>query len=300
MDGRQGGGMTTELRAAARVESAGIQKTIWVRRSDRMPMLYWWSLPLSLQALGRTFAETVETARALVRPATALGACALELGAREMTRDVALVSDVGSLLEAHHEGRVRNCTIALFPPSRTEAELERDAPRFERDLERLAFTIAIASGGDGGTRHRFCFRIPGKVLEAIEALALGRRFGGNLGQVEMAFLQGLNLRPNQVMRLTLALHDGEVSLWGVDRAGRRRIYYLESGKGYTGTYEELGLREAVGERMREVWRRFPIGVVMFAGLPFFIGAFWAQNALSRRKVSDRHAPDEPPASARRE
>jgi hypothetical protein len=207
-----------------------------------------------------------------------------DLGARELATGVALVPDVGALLEACHDRRAQDCTIVIFPASRKEAELERDVPRLARDLERLGFTMAIVPQGDGGTRHRFCFRVPGIVLEAVEALALGRRFGGNLGQVEMALLQGLGLRPNQIMRLTLAMEDGEASLWGVDRAGRRRIHYLESGKGYTGTYEELSLREAVGERVREGWRRFPIGVVMFAGLPFFIGAFWAQNVLSRRKV----------------
>lgn len=273
--------------AAAQLEAqrGAIHKTLWVRRSNHMPMLYWWSLPLSLQAFAKIFAQDLDATRALVRPVSALRHCATEVGARPLEADTAIVPHVHRLLEACHDRRAQDCTIAIFPPSRTEADLERDAPRVGRDLERLGFTMAIAPHGDGGTRHRFCFRVPGKVLEAVEALALARRFGGNLGQVEMAFLQGLGLRPNQAMRLTLALERGEASVWGVDRAGCRRIHYLESGKGYTGTYEELGLREAVGERVRERWRRFPIGVVMFAGLPFFVAAFWVQNVLRRKPRS---------------
>ncbi|MFQ5599237.1 MAG: hypothetical protein ACE5G2_01645 [Candidatus Krumholzibacteriia bacterium] len=259
-----------------------IRKTLWVRRSDRTPMLYWWSLPLSLRTFASLYEESLRTSRALVRPAVAVAGCAPEIGARPVEGNAMLVSDVTALLEARDDGRAGACSIIIFPATHPEEALERSAHQLQEGLERLGFTMAIVPEDDGRIRHQFCFRVPGKVLEAIEHLAHGRRFGGNLGRVEMALLQGLLLRPKQVARLRLVMENGGASLVGIDRAGRRRIHYLESGKGYTGTYEEMTLREAVGARARESWRRFPIGVVMFAGLPFFIGAFWAKNILSRR------------------
>jgi len=259
-----------------------IEKTLWVRRSDRTPTLYWWSLPLSPSGLARVFHDTLVSTRALVYPLAAAGRCADRLDFTRLSSSVARVDDVLALLSALDHERVRACTVALFPASRSDAELVHAAAALPEDLERQGFTIALLPGGEGDARFRYCFRVPGKVLEAVEALALGRRFGGNLGQVEMALLQGLALHPNQAARLRLVLEAGGATLHGVDRAGRRRIRYLETGKGYTGTYEEMTLREAVGERVRESWRRFPISVVMFAGLPFFIGAFWVHHVLAGR------------------
>ncbi len=256
-----------------------------MRRSDQTPTLYWWTLPLSPGRLATVFAATLSTSRALVHPSAALDRCAGGLESRSLGHSVARVDDVAGLLRAMDEERVSACTIAIFPSSRSDTELERAAPVVAQGLEQLGFTMAIVPGGEAGARFRCAFRVPGQVLEAVEALALERRFGGNLGQVEMAFLQGLGLRPNQAARLRLVLAGGGASLVGVDRAGSRRVHYLESGKGYTGTYEEMSLREAVGERVRESWRRFPISVVMFAGLPFFIGAFWTRNVLGRRGAS---------------
>jgi hypothetical protein len=262
-----------------------IEKSVWVRRSDLAPMLYWWSMPLSPGGFAQVFAETLASATALVHPIGALERCAGQLRADPLAGAVARVDDVPALLKALHQERASACTVAIFPSSSRDAELEEAARVLPKDLERLGFTMAMVPGGEAGARFRFCFRVPGKVLEAVEALALGRRFGGNLGQVEMALLQGLGLRPNQVARLRLVLEGGGAALRGIDRAGRRRVHYLESGKGYTGTYEEMTLREAVGERVRESWRRFPISFVMFAGLPFFIAAFCARNAFSRRDKS---------------
>jgi hypothetical protein len=261
---------------------ASIRKTLWVRRSDAAPALYWWSLPLSLDAYAAVFADDLAATRALVLPRRALAAGGGELGALPVAPDVALVPAVPELLRARAAGRVGPCSIAIFPPSRGTDELERLARELPGALERAAFTLAVLAPGDGGMQHRFAFRVPGKVIAAIEALALERRFGGNPGQVEMALLQGLNLRPAHRARLTLVLADGGATLQGVDRAGRRRRRYLESGMGYTGTEEDMTLRSAVGERLREAARRFPIGVVMFVGLPFFIAAFWARHGLLRR------------------
>lgn len=270
----------------ARLErpAARIEKHLWVRRSDRSPTLYWWSMPLSPGALVQVLGDGLASARALVHPQSALTHCADTVRSQPLSSDVARVDDVPELLRALDEERAAACTVAVFPESRRDRELESAAPVLCEDLERLGFTLAIVPGGEAGARFRFCFRVPGKVLEAVEALALGRQFGGNLGQVEMALLQGLGLRPKQAARLRLVLEGGGASLQGIDRAGRRRMHYVETGKGYTGTYDEMSLREAVGERMRESWRRFPISVVMFAGLPFFIGAFWAKNLLSRRNT----------------
>lgn len=261
---------------------ASIRKILWVRRSDATPTLYWWSLPLSLRAYATTFAADLAATRALVFPHSALAARAVPLGAEFLSDHVALVAKVGELLHERDEGRIGACSMVFFPASRDANELRSAAGVLPAALERLGFTLAIVPHGDGGMQHRFAFRVPGKVLAAIEALALERRFGGNPGQVEMAFLQGLNLRPGHRARLALVLENGAASVQGVDRGGRRRLRYLESGKGYTGTFEEMTLRAAVVERLREAWRRFPIGVIMFLGLPLFIAAFWAQHALARR------------------
>jgi hypothetical protein len=267
-----------------------IQKALWVRRSDRSPILYWWSLPLSLRAFATLFGAGLSSARALVTPSSALQGCADEVAARPLTPDVTCVSDVRALLEACHAGRAKACTIAIFPATRSDADLESAAPEMRHDLEKLGFTLAIAPHGEGGMPYQFCFRVPGKVLEGIESLALDRRFGGNLGQVEMALLQGLALRPNQRMRLSLVMENGQASLRGVARGGRRRIYYLESGKGFVGQFEQMTLREAVAERLRSGWRRFPFSVVMFLGLPFFIGVFWLQSLFAHRDGAPGNAP----------
>ena len=261
---------------------AAIHKTVWVRRSDVQPTLYWWSLPLSLPALSALFPETCASACALVSPASVLALDAALAAAPQIAPGVARVDDVPALLHACDAGRVGPCSVALFATGRGDAALQRAAGGMRGDLDRMGFTLAIVPGGDGGMRYRFAFRVPGKVLEVLEALALDRRFGGNLGQVEMALLQGLGLRPGQRVRLALVLRDGGATLQGQKNGGRRRVRYLETERGFSGQLDELTLREAVGERMRESWRRFPVGVVMFAGLPFFIGAFWLQGALSRR------------------
>ncbi len=259
---------------AAQVDA--VAKTLWVRRSNETPALYWWSLPLPLAAWADLFASELAGSHALVRPVRALGSNAAALGVREFVPGVGHLRDVPGLMRAVDETGAQ-CVIAIFPASRSDKELQRAALELRSDLERQAFTMAIVAKGDGGLAHRFAFRVPGKVLLAVEALALDRRFGGNLGQVEMAFLQGLGLRPGQRARLTLMLADGNAWLQGVEPGGRRRVRYLESQNGYVGRSEELTLRAAVGERLRESWHRFPAGALTLATLPVFIGAFWARN-----------------------
>jgi hypothetical protein len=256
-------------------------KFVSVRRSNLAPTLYWWTLPIAPRTVWSLYATALSGARAVVFPATALGAKSDALGARPWPGSTARIDNVQALLEGRDDGSVGPCTIAFFPPTVRDEELERRMPRFERELERLPFTIAMLPDGDGRARHRFCFRVPGKVIEALEHLALGRGFGGNPGQVEMALLQGLTLRPSQEAALRLVMQDGKAHLVGIDTGGRRRVQYLESDRGYTGLYEELSMRDAVAERLREGWRRFPIGVVMFVGLPFFIAAFWISSFLRR-------------------
>lgn len=257
-------------------------KFVQVRRSNRTPTLYWWSLPLSPRVVASLYAGSLAGARAVVHPASALGSERAALGARDWPGGTACVDNIPALLQARDEGRVGPCTMAFFPPTARDEELEHRVANLERDLERLPFTIAMIPEGDGRARHRFCFRVPGKVIEGLESLALDRSFGGNAGQVEMALLQGLGLRPNHAVELRLVMQDGKAQLVGTDGGGRRRVQLLESGLGYTGLYEELSLREAVGERWREGWRRFPIGVVMFVGLPFFIAAFWIGSLMRKR------------------
>jgi hypothetical protein len=178
------------------------------------------------------------------------------------------------LLTARDQGRVAPCTVAVFPPSTTDADFENHAVAMRDGFEKLPFTIALRPEGDGRARHHYCFRVPGKVVTALEHLALERGFGGNPAQVEAALLQGLQLRPGQRLELQFVLRDGKATLCGTSSAGRRCVTYLESGKGYTGTCEAMPFGTALQERTREAWRRFPVGVVLFAGLPLFIAAFW--------------------------
>jgi hypothetical protein len=173
------------------------------------------------------------------------------------------------------------CTIAFFPPTTSDEDLERRCGEMHHALEKLPFTLALRPDGDGRARHHFCFRVPGKVIAVLEHLALGRGFGGNPGQVEMAFLQGIQLRPGHRADLQILLQSGTAALVRDQDGGRRRVTFLESGKGYTGVYEEVPLRDALRARVREGWRRFPVGIVMFVGLPFFIASFWVARWLGR-------------------
>jgi hypothetical protein len=267
-----------------------LTKFIEVQRSNRVPTLYWWALPLPLPVLVALDAEAFAGARAIVHPGAALGAAAAEVSAAPGPNNTALVANVQRLLEARDAGRVGACTIAVLPPAVRGPALEALAAKMPSGLETLPFTIALRADGDGRARHHFCFRVPGKVIAVLEHLALGRSFGGNPGQVEMALLQGLRLRPKQRVRLRLVMHAGQAALAGLDRGGRNRITYLEAGKGYTGVYEPVSLAAALGERTREAWRRFPVGVVLFIGLPFFIASFWIANLLGRPGAQATSAP----------
>ena len=198
---------------------AGLEKYVAVRRSEREPTLYWWSLPLALPRLAALEAEALHAARLVVHPAAALGTHAALLGARATPGDTAAVRDVQRLLALRAEGAVGPLTAALFPASVSDAELAPRLGRFLAELERLPFTIAFAPVGDGRARHEFCFRVPGRAIAALEDLALGRRFGGAPGQVEMALLHGLALPPGRSTPLRLVLQEGSARL--VARRGRR-------------------------------------------------------------------------------
>ncbi len=273
---------------------ARLVKFIRVRRSNRVPTAYWWSLPLGLPRFGALYAEALAGARMLVRPASALGDHARELGAEPSAGGAASLHDVPRFLALRGEGRVGPCTAALFPATVSEAEIA--ARSFDRrtELERLPFTIAIVPCGDGRARHEYCFRVPGKVIAALEDLALGRRFGGDPGRLEMAMLHGLGLRPGQSAELRLEMESGGACLVRIEAGGRRRLTLLQSGKGYTGTRESLSLGAALRERWRESWRRFPVGVVMFVGLPLFIATFWIAGLFRRGTMParDTEAPPE--------
>ena len=274
--------------AAGRLEARPrVEKRLDVRRSNRTPTLYWWSLPLPLREVARIYADGIAGSRALVYPAAAVAACREALAAADGGAGTARVDNVDALLQARHEGLVGPCCIAIFPASRTQADIDRFAERMPQDVEFTGFTIAIRSRDASPARHEFCFRVPGKVLDALQFLAAGRAFGDNLGQIEMALLQGLMLRPKQSARLDLIVSGDSTELVRRDQGGCRRVQYLESGKGYTGVYEDVKLRDVARQRAREAWRQFPIGVVMFAGLPLFIGAFWVRNALSRQTPRQR-------------
>jgi hypothetical protein len=260
-----------------------IEKHVAVRRSDLEPTLYWWNLPLALPRLVAFGAEALTAGHLVVHPGSALGAHAAALGARVTPGDTATVRDVQRLLVLRTEGEIGPLTGAFFPASAGEAELAPRWGRFLAELERLPFTIAFAPVGDGRARHEFCFRVPGHAVVALEELALGRRFGSAPGQLEMELLVGLALPPGRRTPLRLVLQDGGARLVRDEAGGRRQRTLLHSGQGYTGVREETTLAAALRARCRESWRRFPVGVVMFAGLPFFIAAFWVASLLRRRK-----------------
>jgi hypothetical protein len=261
-----------------------------VRRSNRVPTLYWWSLPLGPRDAGTVWRAELAGARAVVHPASALDSWRAGAAVRDWPGDTALVGDIAGLLAAREEGRVGACTMAFFPPTARDADLEPRMARFDADLERLPFTIAMRPDGDGPARHHYGLRVPGKIIAGLEHLALGRSFGGSPGQVEMALLQGLALRPGRAARLRLVMQGGGAVLLGIERGGRRRIQYLEAGKGYTGIATDLALGEALGERWREAVRRFPVGVVVLTGLPLFIAAFWLGSLFARRDAVSARDP----------
>ena len=273
----------------------GLTKFVAVERSSRVPALYWWTLPLPLRVLAAVNAEALAATRAVVYPGAAIGAATAEVGAETGPNGTALVANVQALFEASDAGRIGPCTIAVFPAAFRGPGLEALAARLPSDLETLPFAIALRADGDGRARHHFCFRVPGKVIAALEHLALGRSFGGNPAAVEMALLQGLRLRAKQRSRLRLVMHAGEAALVGQDSSGRNRITYLETGKGYTGIYEPVRLADALGDRAREAWRRFPIGVALFIGLPFFIATFWIATLMGRSGAQATSAPRLPAA-----
>ena len=250
-----------------------LTKFVAVRRSPVVPALHWWTLPLPVQRLAGLYADLIAGAGALVSPGQAVGAGA-QVAARLLPGDVALVADGAALLTARDQGRVAPCTIAFFPPGMSDADLETHAAAMRDALETLPFTIALQPEGDGRARHHYCFRVPGKVVLALEHLALERGFGSHPEQVEKALVQGLQLRPGQRLELQLVLRDGKASLGGASSTGRQSVKYLESGKGYTGSSAALPFGTALRDHTREAWRRFPVGVVMLAGLPVFIAAFW--------------------------
>ena len=129
---------------------AGLEKYVAVRRSEREPTLYWWSLPLALPRLAALEAEALHAARLVVHPAAALGTHAALLGARATPGDTAAVRDVQRLLALRADGAVGPLTAALFPASVSDAELAPRLGRFLAELERLPFTIASHRWGTAG------------------------------------------------------------------------------------------------------------------------------------------------------
>ena len=245
--------------------AVSLTKHVSLQRASRGTTLYWWSLPLRLRDVKLLFGAGLTGARAIVHPASALGHEAAALGAKPWPGDTVCVADIGALLEARDGGQVAPCTIAIFPPAVPDSELAPHLAHFRDDLEQLGFTIAMVPDGDGRARHRFCFRVPGHSIVALEHLAHGRRFADDPARVEAALLDGLRLRPRGVAHLRLVLQNGTVQLIG----------------------------DKTGARVREAWRRFPLGVVMMIGLPFFIAAFWIHSLMTRRGARVAAAPAAP-------
>lgn len=264
-------------------QPVALDKHVGVCRSSSVPALYWWNLPLAMPRLLTLAAEALPGGRLVIHPAPALGAHAAAIGARGWPGETAVVRDVQRFLALCADGDIPPVTAAFFSAAAGEVELARYCSRIPAELEQLPFTVALRPDGDGRARYEGCFRAPGRALAALEEVALGRRFGADPAQQEAELLAALALQPGRAASLRLVLQQGGVRLLREQAGGLRQWILLESGSGEAAIRREPSLAEAVRRRVRESWRRFPVGVVMFAGLPFFIAAFWLASLTRRRK-----------------
>jgi hypothetical protein len=274
-----------------------LQKSLSVRRSDEDPRHLWWSLPLSLRQFRSCFASDLRHADALVRPPNAVDAVdavILTVGQQEepeatathptvspsATAGVSVAPqrlqqravpvgamhfrDVSALLDLADRGRVAPCRISIHPGGAAEALFHIDIPQHHT------------------ARLQYRFERPGDAVRVLEVLCLGRRFGPDARATEAALLQHEDFQGSDELALQLVLESGTARLESTRHAGRCRTCYLDGNKGYSGAVERRSRWNALWGSWNESRRRFPVNVILFAGLPLFIGFFRASGAVWRR------------------
>lgn len=275
-----------------------LQKSLSVRRSDEDPARLWWSLPLSLRQFRRCFAAELQHADALVRPPAAVdsvdavilsvaqdegaqpaasrtadsssgGATSVQLAPERLHRRVVpegtlCFRDVPALLELVDQGRVAPCRIRVHPDGAAEARFHIDIPEAD------------------SARAQFLFEQPGDAVRALESLALGRRFGNAAANLETSLCRCLESAPEGELALRLVLEHGAARLESTSSDGRRRTCHLHSVEGRSGEVDVRSRWDVWRETSREWRRRFPVNVILFAGLPLFIAFFRVGGAIVRR------------------
>ena len=272
---------------SAQQAAVRLQKHLSVWRCGSEPDLHWWSLPFSLKQFARVFAADLRGAQASVVPADALDAVDAALLAvsdelpepsggavgvqvapelRQATpgkADTLRLGDVSALLGLADGGRVSPCRITI-----------------EQQIGTTLCTIQVPELLAEQPQYRF--HRSGDALRVIETLTLGRRFGADPVRTEQDLLRHGDFSNGTKRSLHLVLEKGEARLEAVQDGGRRHTCYLESGRGYRGSSEIRSRWQVWRESWKEERRRFPVKVVLFAGLPVFIGIFRAGAALLRR------------------
>jgi len=272
-----------------------VHKSLSVRR-DGVAGLVWWSLPLSLRQFCRCFAAELRTAEALVEPTHAVDvvdATLLRVGSDEedvpfldgsvdergvvatrvsaptrpmraqVPSSTLVFADARGLLELADQGRVGPCRITLRQPDGDDV-LSLEIPAQAHD------------------RVQFCFLRPGDALRAVESLALGRRFGTDAEALERVLLDTVMPADGTAHRLHLVLEAGTARLESRSTDERTRTIHLHSEGGESGECETRDRWQVLQERWSEQRRRFPVNVILFAGLPLFIGFFRLSGVLLRR------------------
>ena len=265
-----------------------LQKTLSVRRSTTDVERHWWSLPFSLKQFSQVFHADLRAAEAIISPGNALdavdaallalaedqpdssGGVAVEvqvsvglMQSKQRSPSVLRLADVAALLDLADSGRVAPCRITI-----------------ERQGGSPLFTIQVPE------RHaeqlQYCFHRRGDAVRALASLTLGRGLGTDPVGAESDLLRHEDFADAARHSLQLVLEKGGARLEGLEDGGRRRVCYLESGRGYQGSSEVRSRWQVWRESWREDCRRFPVKVILFAGLPVFIGMFRAAGALLRR------------------
>jgi hypothetical protein len=266
-----------------------LQKTLSVRRCQEAASLLWWSQPLSLTQFSQVFRNDLRGAEATVLPADALDAvdAALLAVGDDLVSEPSGSGAVGvqvatNLLQRRHDApaTLRLTNIAALMSRADAGRLAPCQVTIEPQPGRPFCTMQIPQ--HNAAQVQFRFHRHGDAVRALASLTLGRGFGGDPVAAEQALLQHKDFANGTSRELQLILENGAARLEAFEDGGRRRVCYLQSGRGYCGDSERRSRWQVWRAAWNEERRRFPVKVVLFAGLPVFIAIFRAGGALLRR------------------
>lgn len=260
-----------------------LQKALSIRRSRQPGGLHWWSVPLSPRQFLQLFASDLQDAEAMLYPATVLRDNHDTLQATPCGAGALRVGDLHGLLELADSGSIQKCSVIIFDGTLGDAEVQQIASRQTAGLEPVSFLFALEIPLQHVARFQYAFRKTGDGVKVLEYLSLGRIFGTERSRVEQQLLQHADFSSHETHHLQLVLQDGSAKLLRVDEGGRRQVQYIASGLGYSPVDESRSRWQAMQERFRRTRQSFPVNVILFAGLPAFIGFFKAKGALQRRR-----------------